>query len=156
VEINTGVSNDIYKKKYLLIQVLIKENLALKENMTTLAASNSLLRSTLARLEDQAATLKAEVAHCRANASALQALDLQLSSNSTLCNSQLKSAFTTVLGLEAGLILVVLWLLTEHICRPLWAKYMDGPFPIDRYLSFFEFISNVCSAFLSPVYLPPF
>jgi hypothetical protein len=123
-------------KRNCLVQVLIKENLGLKENVSTLSASNLLLRSTVSRLEDQAASLKAEVAHCKANVSVLQALESQLSTNSTGCNSKLESAAMQLLGLEAGVIILVLWLACEHIGRPLWAKYRDDAFPIDRYLLF--------------------
>ncbi len=122
--------------KNCLVQVLIKENLGLKENVTTLSASNLLLRSTVSRLEDQAASLKAEVAHCKANVSVLQALESQLSSNSTNCGSKLESAAMQLLGLEVGIIFLALWLACEHVGRPLWAKYRDDPFPIDRYLKF--------------------
>ncbi len=100
--------------------------------MSVLSASNSLLRTTMAQLEDQAASLKADLAHCRANFSALQVLESQLSANSTGCVSRLQSAATQILGFEAGIIVLALWLACEHVGRPLWAKYREDPFPIDR------------------------
>jgi hypothetical protein len=37
-----------------------------------------------------------------------------------------------MVGFEAGLIILSIWLLFEHVARPLWAKYRATKFPIDR------------------------
>ena len=115
------------------LQVLIKENLELKDNVSMLTASNSLLRATVAKLEDHVASLKTEVVTLRSNLSTLQALDLQLSSNSSTCGSSLEATASRLLGFEAGLIVLAIWLACEHVARPLWHKHRTDPFFIDRY-----------------------
>ena len=129
--------------------MLIKENLGLKENISILSASNALLRTTVSKLETHVATLKAEVSDLRSNFSALQTLDNQLSENSSTCGSKLESALTHALGMEVGLILLAVWLLCEHVGRPLWAKYKTEKFPIDRYV-YLIYIYILIGSLLNP------
>ena len=44
---------------------------------------------------------------------------------------------------QIGALVLVAWLLCEHVARPLWEEVLKTPFPIDRYCYFACIISKL-------------
>jgi hypothetical protein len=52
---------------------------------------------------------------------------------------------------QIGALVLVAWIVCEHICRPIWEEWQKTPFPIDRY--HFAVVNLTC---LVPLYLYTF
>ena len=134
---------------FITLQELMDSNAGLRGNLSLLQGSfNSTLtellstkqalnlsRASLARLQDEASSLRLEVSVLRLNISSLVAEDSLLANSTFSCHSGLEGAINRALGLEAGLVFVILCLSVEVLLRPIWLKYRQDPFPVDRSVS---------------------
>jgi hypothetical protein len=96
-----------------------------REALNLAEASSVLLRG-------QVASLQSEVSLLRLNLSSLTAEDVLLANSTSSCNTGLEGAISRAFGLEAGLVFVVLCFSAEILLRPIWLKYRQDPFPVDR------------------------
>jgi hypothetical protein len=106
-------------------------NSTLAELLSTKQALN-LSRASLASLQGEVSTLRLEASVLRLNLSSLAAEGDRLLNTTSFCNRGLESTVSRVLGLEAGLVFVALCLVVENILRPVWIKYRQDLFPLDR------------------------
>ena len=131
---------------YMVLQGLLDANTELKGNLSLLQGSlNStmvelystrqalnLSKVSSARLQGEVATLQLEASALRLNLSALMAEGGQLANTTASCNLGLEGAISRALGFEAGVVFLAVYLLVENLLRPIWIKYREDLFPLDR------------------------
>ena len=61
----------------------------------------------------------------------------------TTCGVDLGLALDRTLALRIAVIFVTLWMVAEHLVRPLWRKWAKTELPVDRYLSLTHYPSDV-------------